>query len=85
MNPEPVIATGVSVEPARMKEGVISVMAGTGFELGEGFVGAAVPPPQPVIRQIQDKTEAERTHVARFIEGFVSQTNRLWHQQKTKA
>jgi len=51
-----------------MNEGVIAVMAGTGFELGGGFVGAADPPPQPVTKQMQDKRQAARTHVARFID-----------------
>jgi hypothetical protein len=52
MNPEPVIVTGVSVEPATVEDGVIAMMAGTGFEVGGGFVGAVVPPPQPVINHI---------------------------------
>ena len=52
MNPEPVIVTGVSVEPATVEDGVIAVMAGTGFEVGGGFGGAVVPPPQPVITPI---------------------------------
>ena len=46
MNPEPVIATGVSAEPATVDDGVIAVMAGRGF--GGGFVGVP-PPPQPII------------------------------------
>ena len=54
MNPEPVIVTGVSAEPAMVDEGVIPVMAGTGLEAGGGFVGADAPPPppQPVINHI---------------------------------
>lgn len=67
MNPEPVIVTDVSVEPATAEDGVVAVMAGTGFEIGGGFV---VPPVQPVINQIQDSAKAERRHVARFIEDF---------------
>ena len=59
--------TDVSVEPATTEDGVAAVIAGTGFELGGGFV---VPPTQPVINQIQDRAKAERTHVARFIEDF---------------
>jgi hypothetical protein len=70
MNPEPVIVTDMSVEPATAEDGVIAVMAGTGFELGAGFAGAVDPPPQPVTNQMQDRTEAERTHVARFIDDF---------------
>jgi hypothetical protein len=34
MNPEPIIVTGVSVEPALADGGVIVVTAGTGFEAG---------------------------------------------------
>lgn len=52
MNPEPVIVTGVSAEPAMVDEGVIAVMAGAGLEAGGGFVGADAPPPQPVITPI---------------------------------
>src|SRR5580704_3286186 len=48
MNPEPVIVTGVSADPATLDDGVIAAMDGTGFESGGGFVRAADPPPQPV-------------------------------------
>jgi hypothetical protein len=60
MNPEPLIVTDVSVEPATAEDGVVAVMAGTGFEIGGG----------PVMNQIQDRAKAERRHVARFIEDF---------------
>jgi len=50
MNPEPVIVTGVPGEPATAEEGVTEIMAGVGFDVGEGFVGAAGPPPQPAER-----------------------------------
>jgi hypothetical protein len=59
--------TDVSIEPAMMEDGVIAVIAGAGFEVGVGLAGAVVPPPQPVIIPMQDKTVAESTHVARFI------------------
>jgi hypothetical protein len=68
MNPEPVIVTDVSVEPAIAEAGVAAVMAGTGFEFGGGFV---VPPVQPAINEIQASAKPERTHVARFIEDFL--------------
>ena len=48
MNPEPVIVTGVSAEPATVDDGVTAVMAGRGFDVGGGFV-AVPPPPQPII------------------------------------
>jgi hypothetical protein len=67
MNPDPVIVTGVSGEPATVDEGVVEVMAGVGFEVGEGFVGAEAPPPQPVMKKIQTRTGAKNTHVARFM------------------
>ena len=67
MNPEPVIVADVSVEPATTEDGVVAVMAGTGFEIDGGFV---VPPTQPVMNQIQDRAKASRRHVARFIEDF---------------
>lgn len=67
MNPSPAIVTDVPAEPAMTEDGVIAVMAGTGFEAGVGLGGAAVPPPQPVMAHMQDKTESESRHAARFI------------------
>jgi hypothetical protein len=61
MNPDPVIVTGVSGEPAMVEEGVTAVMAGAGFGVGGGFE-AGVPPPQPVIRK-EDRTQEKTIHV----------------------
>lgn len=73
MNPEPVIVTDVSLEPAKAEDGVVAVMAGTGFEIAGGLV---VTPAQPVINQIKDSEKAERAHVARFIEDFPARNKR---------
>lgn len=59
MNPDPAIVTGVCPEPATTEDGVTPVMAGTGFDIGGGFV-EAVPPPQPVMRNMDDRTVAKR-------------------------
>jgi hypothetical protein len=49
MNPVPLIAIGVSAEPATAADGLMAVIAGTGFSVGGGFVVVDDPPPQPVI------------------------------------
>ena len=67
MNPSPAIVTDVPVEPAMTEDGVIAVMAGMGFEVGVGLGGAVIPPPQPVMAHMQDKTGRESRHAARFI------------------
>lgn len=64
MNPDPAIITGVSREPATIEDGVTAVMEGTGFEAGSGFVEAGDPPPQPVMKNIDDRTEGRRARGA---------------------
>jgi len=72
MKPVPVIVIEVAAEPATAEDGVIAVTAGTGFEPGAGFVGTAVPPPQPVKIQtkIQDKTTVKEKNLTRFMGNF---------------
>jgi hypothetical protein len=67
-NPDPVIVTGVSVEPALAEEGEIVMMAGTGFKVGGGLIAPAGPPPQLAVNHVHDKTKLDRTQVARFID-----------------
>lgn len=60
MNPNPAIVAAVAPEPATTEDGVTALMAGTGFEAGGGFVEAGVPPAQPVMRSMDDRTEARK-------------------------
>lgn len=69
MNPDPATVTGVSPEPATTEEGVTAVIAGTGFEAGGGFVEAGVPPPQPVMKNMDDRKDARRAGVAACLSG----------------
>jgi len=50
--PEPLTSSKVSPDPASTLAGLTLVMAGTGFEIGGGFVEPVVPPPQPAINPI---------------------------------
>ena len=79
MKPTPVIVTEVSGEPASTKEGVTAVMPGTGFVEGVGFAGTEDddPPPQPVVRAVQDRTKARRATVARVMTSPDVKTNRV--------
>jgi hypothetical protein len=73
MNPVPVIVMGVSAEPARTKEGMTVVIAGTGFAGGGGGGGLIVPvgpPPQPAMSQMEDRAETARAHAVRFIDAL---------------
>ena len=74
MNPEPVIVTEVSDDPATMDDGVTAVLDGAGFEAGAGFVGADVPPPQPAIMPRDDATNVRRTPEVQFINDFIFKT-----------
>ena len=72
-NPEPPIEIGVSTEPAATDGGVTVEIAGTGFDGGGGLVDGEFPPPpaQPTIKQIQTRSQTQRTHLERFIDDSV--------------
>jgi len=70
INPEPAIVADMSVEPAATEDGVTAAMAGTGFEVDAGFVGAVAPPPQPLVNPTRHRTQRENTHVAWVMGGF---------------
>jgi hypothetical protein len=77
MNPVPVMVMGVSAEPARTKDGMTVVIAGTGFAGGGGgggIIAPVDPPPQPPISHVKDRTTVERTPKARFIDCFLYDT-----------
>lgn len=69
MNPDPVIVNDVCPEPATAEDGVTAAMAGMGFKTGGGFVEAGIPPPQPVMKNMDDRTEARRAVVVAWVPG----------------
>jgi hypothetical protein len=77
MNPVPVIATEVSAEPAMAEDGEMEAMAGVGFWAGGGGVVEVIPPPQPDMKEIKDRTEVRRTHLERFIMLLMEETKDL--------
>lgn len=70
MNPEPLIETDASAEPAVADDGVSEVIDGEGFKVGPGVPGLDVPPPQPLRNWIPHKTKARGAHVARVMDGL---------------
>ena len=58
MNPDPVMVTRVSGDPATVEVGVIEVMVGMGFNIGGGIGGEVAAPPQPVSAPLQESRSA---------------------------
>jgi hypothetical protein len=75
MNPEPVIVTGVFAEPASVEDGVAETMEGAGFRSGGGATALVPAPPQPIMKEIQDKISERRTPVARVIAHVLCKAN----------